>query len=324
MAESKKQPAAKKSEALTAGAVDETGTWKPTPESKKQATTLRIWTAVLWVLAIAAEAVAIFWVLGRNSPFNEAPSYTTNPDGTLAVSSGGFSTTGVVVLIAFLVVDAILVIIANQLWKKANHLDPASKSNALRFFVQNQLGAIIAVVAFLPVIILIFTNKNMSSGQKALAGVIGIVIAAAAVWSGVDVHPASTEQYSAESTAVIQILGQDKAYWGPSSTVYHVCENVSDLSGSDVRSGTTAEAVAALATPSNTPRLTLKLESELKACDKAVPTNIDDIVAALKNIQAGQTNTVLPAPTWSDPSQAPDLSQILGGQSDDAPAPATT
>lgn len=320
------KPARSKPSGSAAGGIDETGTWKPTPESKRQATTLRIWTVVLWVLGIAAEAVAIFWVLGRNSPFNSPATATTNADGTVSLTTAGFSTAGVWVLVAFLVFDAIVVIIANQLWKKANRLDPASKQDAVRFFVQNQLGAIIAVIAFVPVIILIFTNKNMSGSQKAIAGVVGIVLAGAAVWSGVDVHPASVEQYTAENTAVIQLLGQDKTYWVAGGSVYHVCENVSDIqnASSEHQSGTVAEAVAA-----GKSRLTLELGSELKACGRPVPNNLDAIVAALKRIQGGETNTVLPAPDWTGVADAPsvDWSQIAAaatGATQEEPEPANT
>lgn len=289
------------------GTIDANGVWQPTPESKHQATTLREWAVVLWVLGIVAEAVGIFWVLGSHSPFNIAATHTVNDDGTVSVTSAGFSTAGVWVLIAFLVFDAIVVIIANQLWKKANHLDPASKKEAFRFFVQNQLGAIIAVIAFVPIIILIFTNKNMSGSQKAIAGIVGIVLAGAAVWSGVDVHPASKEQYSADQTAVIQILGKDQAFWTANGSVYHPCENVSDLKGSTILSGTTADAVAA-----GKERLSLKLKSELQQCGLPVPANIDAITAALQRIQGGETNTVLPAPDWTGVSNAPqvDWSQI--------------
>ncbi|NKF33718.1 hypothetical protein HER21_45665, partial [Pseudomonas sp. BGM005] len=57
-----------------------------------------------------------------------------------------------ITLLVLLVVIAVLAITGSILWKKANRLDPARKSETVRFFVQNQLGAIIAIVAFLPLI----------------------------------------------------------------------------------------------------------------------------------------------------------------------------
>ncbi|HQI71472.1 MAG TPA: hypothetical protein PLT47_12020, partial [Bacteroidales bacterium] len=59
-------------------------------------------------------------------------------------------------------------IIGSLQWKKANRFDPASEKDKIRFFIQNQLGAIISIIAFLPLIILIFTNKNMTGSKKVL------------------------------------------------------------------------------------------------------------------------------------------------------------
>ena len=46
------------------GSVDEPAAgWKPTAAAKAKATTFRWIAAVLWAIAIAAEAVGIFWLL---------------------------------------------------------------------------------------------------------------------------------------------------------------------------------------------------------------------------------------------------------------------
>ncbi len=183
----------------------------------------------------------------------------------------------------------------------ATAIDPAKKSDKLRFFVQNQLGAIIAVVAFLPLIILIFLNKDMDKGQKTTAGIIGVVLAVVAVALGIDYNPPSVEQYTADQSTVIQLLGQDEVVWVDGGAVYHVCDQVSDIqTGSEKRTGTTAEAVEA-----GKIRLTLKFASELKTCGLAVPENADEIADALREIQAGATDTLLPAPVWADPADAP-------------------
>ncbi len=42
-------------------------TWEPTPEAKQQATRLRIIAVVLWMVGIAREAFAIFWVLKQSA-----------------------------------------------------------------------------------------------------------------------------------------------------------------------------------------------------------------------------------------------------------------
>ncbi len=182
-----------------------------------------------------------------------------------------------------------------MLWKKANKLDPASEKDKVKFFVQNQLGAFIPIIAFLPIIILIFLNKDMGKTQKGVAGAVGIVVALAAVALGIDFNPASVEKYTADKQAVIQLLGEDKVYYAGGGEVYHVCGDVSDLRDSTVTSGTTADAVAA-----GKPRLTLKIGSELQACGRAVPNNIDEIVAAIRAVQQGEaTEQVLPSPDWT-------------------------
>jgi len=201
----------------------------------------------------------------------------------------------------FLVVIAALAITGSLLWKKANRLDPARKADTVRFFVQNQLGAIISIIAFLPLIILIFLNKDMDKGQKTTAGIVGIVLAAVSVIVGVDFNPPSVEQYTADQSTVIQLLGSDNVYWVDGGTVYHVCEDVSDIqTGSVIQSGTTAQAIEA-----GKNRLTLKFASELQNCGLNVPENAEEITSALREIQAGKTDTLLPAPVWADPSDAP-------------------
>lgn len=210
--------------------------WTPTPEAKQQATRFRIIAGVLWLLAIAGEAVAIFWVL-RQTPVN------------------------LWLLIGLTVVIGALAITGSVLWKKANRLDPARKSDKTRFFVQNQLGAIIAVIAFLPLIVLIFTNKDMDGKQKAIAGIIAIVIGGGAVALGVDYNPPSVEQYTEESNIVAQLTGEDLVYWTKSGSVFHVCADVPDVNkesqDNQIYEGTVAEAHAA-----GKDRLTKRWESE--------------------------------------------------------------
>ncbi|GGD79889.1 hypothetical protein GCM10007269_23490 [Microbacterium murale] len=278
--------------------------WKPTAGSKQKATTLRWIAAALWFIAIAAEAVAIFWLLRQREFVGEDGGLVRNPDTGLLEEqnvTAQFPQWAFITLIVALVIIAALSITGSFLWKKANRLDPAKKSDKARFFVQNQLGAIIAVVAFLPLIILIFLNKDMDKGQKTTAGIIGVVLAVVAVALGIDYNPPSVEQYTADQSTVIQLLGQDEVVWVDGGAVYHVCDEVSDIqTGSEKRTGTTAEAVEA-----GKIRLTLKFASELNTCGLAVPENADEIADALREIQGGATDTLLPAPVWADPADAP-------------------
>lgn len=222
-------------------------TWTPTPEATSNATRLRLIAAGLWVVAIAGEAYGIFGVL-RHTPVN------------------------MVLLIVLIVVIGILAVAGSLLWKKANRLDPASKQDTVRFFIHNQLGAIVTVIAFLPLIILILTNKDMSKNQKMLAGGIGAVVMVAATAIGVDWSPPSTEQYTAESSQVTGITGNDLVYWTKSGKVFHLCEDVSavNLKSKDnkIYSGTVADAHAA-----GKDRMTKQIASETKQCGFDTPAS---------------------------------------------------
>jgi hypothetical protein len=227
-------------------------TWKPTPEAKAKATRFRIIAVVLWLLAIATEAFAAFWVLKRS----------WNADT---------NTVNMVVLIAAIVVIAVLAITGSLLWKSANRADPARRSEPVRFFIQNQLGAIIAIIAFLPLILLIFTNKDMGGQQKAIAGGIGVVALVIATIAGVTLNSPSVEKYTEETNAVVQLTGQDLVFWTKEGSVYHLCAEVSDLQlvskDNKIYSGTVGDAYAA-----GKKRLTLEVTTELHQCGLPVPS----------------------------------------------------
>jgi hypothetical protein len=199
-------------------------TWAPTPEAKKQATTFRLAAGGLWLLAILGEVLAIFWVL-QQSPVN------------------------MVLLIVLIVVIGALAIGGSLLWKRANRLDPASENEPVRFFVQNQLGAIITIIAFLPLIVLILANKDMDPKQKGIAGGVAIAVAAVATYFGMSFDPPSVEQYSEESNIIEELTGQDLVYWTRSGSVFHVCSDVPDVNresqDGQIYEGSVADAHAA-------------------------------------------------------------------------------
>jgi hypothetical protein len=99
-------------------------------------------------------------------------------------------------LTGLLVGIAVFAIAGSLLWKAANKNDPARESDRARFFFQNQLGAIMTVIAFLPLLVLIFADKDMDPKNKKIAGGIGAVLAVAATLIGVSWHPPSVEQYT--------------------------------------------------------------------------------------------------------------------------------
>jgi hypothetical protein len=134
-----------------------------------------------------------------------------------------------------------------MLWKKANRLDPASEKDKVKFFIQNQLGAIMGVLAFLPLVILIFTNKNIDGKTKGIAGSIAVVAMLIAGISGVDFNPPSVEKYTKEineQTASLKKINfdNDNVYWTSAGNKYHIFEDCQHIKGRDViNNGTVKE-----------------------------------------------------------------------------------
>ncbi|MCL1868703.1 MAG: hypothetical protein FWF72_07175 [Paludibacter sp.] len=191
----------------------------PTAEAKGRAKQNRLLAIVLWVLAIVAEIVAMA-VLFKKDP-------------EVALTTGKR-----VMLIIFLVIDLILLIAGSSFWKKANRLDPPSKASAL-FGIQSQLGVIMAAVCFLPVVILAFIKKEYLIGAIAAAFMIGGGAASA------DYHPASQEQYAAQSSEVEALTGKDFVYWTKSGAKFHLyddCRYINTSKTTDIFSGTVAQA----------------------------------------------------------------------------------
>jgi len=153
--------------------VDVTKAWQATNDQKAKAKKLRLMAGGSWFVAIGTEIAAI--VLLLRDTFNSG---------------------GLVLLIGLLVVIAVFAILGSILWKKSNRHDPATKVEPLKFFVQNQLGAIITVVAFLPLLALIFLDKDMDPKNKKIAGAVGVGLALLATTIGIDFKPPSTEQYT--------------------------------------------------------------------------------------------------------------------------------
>jgi hypothetical protein len=205
--------------------VDVTREWRATHGQKSAATRLRIFAAIAWIIAIGAEVAGV--VLLRQHKFDH---------GNLPL------------LIGLLVVIAVFAIAGNLMWKAANRHDPARQSDAARFFFQNQLGAIITVIAFLPLIVLIFMDKDMDPKNKKIAGGIGVVLAAAAAFIGIDFNPPSVEQYTKDMNKCAteikasqpttdcspEVAEQAKAIAQDSKTVADATKSAANPNGLDV------------------------------------------------------------------------------------------
>jgi hypothetical protein len=152
---------------------DVTQEWRATHGQHSAATRLRLFAAVSWLIAIGGEIAGI--VLLYKHKFDH---------GNLGL------------LIGILVGIAIFAVAGSLMWKAANRNDPARRSDTTKFFFQNQLGAIITVIAFLPLLVLIFTDKDMDPKNKKIAGGVGVALAAIATLLGVSHNPPSVEQYT--------------------------------------------------------------------------------------------------------------------------------
>jgi hypothetical protein len=192
----------------------------PTSESKGKAKRLRLFAIISWIVAIGIEIGAI--LLLKKPPVN---------------------TTMLIVLIA---ADLIFAVVGSLLWKKSNRLDPASEKDKFKFFVQNQLGAIISVIAFLPLVILIFTDKNLDKKQKGIVGAIAVAALLISGITGVDFNPPSQEKY-AEQTAQVESLnkGLNHVFWTKSGKSYHLysdCSYINTDRTAEIFEGTVAQA----------------------------------------------------------------------------------
>ena len=205
--------------------VDVTQEWRATHGQKSAATRLRIFAAISWAVAIATEIAGV--VMLRQHKFDH---------GNLPL------------LIGLLVVIAVFAIAGNLMWKAANRHDPAREADAARFFFQNQLGAIITVIAFLPLIVLIFMDKDMDPKNKKIAGGVGVVLAAVAAFIGIDFNPPSVEQYTKDmnkcaaeikasqptSDCSPEVAEQAKAIAQDTSTVTEATKDAAHPAGQDV------------------------------------------------------------------------------------------
>ena len=195
---------------------------------KEGAKPRRIGAVILWLLAIACEVVAILNVVNKI----ELPKFSQT-----------------VWLIVLIVLDLIFVICGSMLWKKANHIDPASEKNKVKFWLWNNLGSLVSVVAFLPLIIFVLTSKDMDKRTKTI---VSIVAACALVIGGLvsyDWNPISSEQLEAARAEILangnydtNEDGEPVVYWVEHSKKYHINSSCSAInrsnSTSDIYRGT--------------------------------------------------------------------------------------
>ena len=205
--------------------VDVTKEWRATHGQESAAKRLRIFAALSWVIAICGEVAGVVLLYRHKFDHGNLP-----------------------LLIGILVGIAIFAIAGSLMWKAANKQDPARESDKARFFFQNQLGAIITLIAFLPLIVLIFLDKDMDPKNKKVAGGVGVVLAIVATLFGVSYHPPSVEQYSKDMNSCAaeikagqptkdcspEVAEQAKAIAQDTATVTEATKTAANPTGQDV------------------------------------------------------------------------------------------
>ena len=185
------------------------------PYSTAGATERRIGAVICWLAAIACEIVAICLYSGK-----------------IEIT---FMNT-LVALVALLVIDLILVIVGSMLWKKANHIDPASEKNKVKFFLWNNMGVIACIIAFLPFIIMILTDKeNKDPKMKKIAGIAAAIALVIGVLFAIDWHPIS------EEAKTEQVKYQNQVYRTQFGKKYHLFDDCQHINGSDSKTECTVE-----------------------------------------------------------------------------------
>ena len=169
-----------------------------TAADKSSAKTKRILAVIFWVLAIACEVLAVLVFIGKiDLKFISQMAQ----------------------LIAFLVIDFILVVVGAQFWKQANHMDPVSEQNKVKFWLWNNMGVIVCCFAFIPFLIyVLFIDKNADPKMKKVAAIVAAVALVLGIGISYDWNPVSEEgKAQAEST-----LGDTSVYWTQFGSVYHL------------------------------------------------------------------------------------------------------
>ena len=220
MAEPKKKKivSADTGEEIAAGSIKKPQMVQAAPVGN--ATGLRVGAIILWVFAIVFEILGVLVLFGKINLKFMPQMYQ---------------------LILFIVLDLACVIIGSQLWKKANHIKPASEKNPFLFWLWNNMGVVVCAFAFVPFIILLLTNKNVDKKTKTIAVVAAAIALLIGGATSIDYNPVSQEQQQAAMEAI-----SADVFWSPFGKVYHTHEDCQALNQSEqLTYGTVEQAIAA-------------------------------------------------------------------------------
>ena len=207
----KKTSTAKKSPAAKKAKVDAVQTHAIiSAENQGRAKKYR-WGAVgLWILGLALEVLTIMVING----------YLYIPGNILTY------------IIIGLVADLACVVIGSQLWKKSNHIDPASEKNKVKFFLWNNMGLIAALICFVPIIVILLKEKDLDPKTKKIASIIAIIVAIIAGATSIDWNPVSAEDLAAAQSDVATYTDDGIVYWTQFGKCYHLDQDCQSLQNS--------------------------------------------------------------------------------------------
>ena len=225
--ESKLGKAAKKTAKVVKEAAEpvekEQNVVRPGKQTGGSSVGLRIGAIILWLVAIACEIFAIMALLK-----NFVIRFTHNGNTNMMIT-----------LIIFIVLDLIFAIVAAQLWKKANHINPPSKKNKFTFYLISELGVIMACICFIPLIVILIKNDKLDKKSKTI---VTVIAAAALVITGLasaDYNPISAEE---KQEAEQVITGE--VFWTTFGHKYHLDQDCQAIVNSNtVYAGPVTEAI---------------------------------------------------------------------------------
>ncbi len=202
--------------------VDHSGSGKTRPE---RAMGFRVAAWILWIVGIGFEVLAILML--NKTMYVPADKFTLFFFGALAI-------------------DLVAVIIASQCWKKANHIDPASEKNKAKFILHNNLGVVMSIIAFLPIVILLLRNKDLDPKMKKIASIVAAAALVLASVCSIDFNPVSQEQLAEAKQDVSEITTDGTVYWTQFGKSYHCDPDCHTIANSkNVYYGTIEEAFEA-------------------------------------------------------------------------------
>lgn len=173
---------------------------------------LRVIAVAMWLLGIGCEVIAVL-AFKRPELLDFMPSTWR--------------------MIGALVIDLIFVIIGSQCWKRANRVSPASRRSPVKFWLWNNLGVIMSVIAFAPFIVLLLTDKNADGKTKKIGTIVAAVALVIAGLSSYDFDPVAQEDI-------------DQVCWAAGGSVYHIYDDCYHLDRTEVLNvGSVTEAQAA-------------------------------------------------------------------------------